>query len=160
MHLFFGSLSFKSSTIKRVWLRAIMWCMTFWEVSWKTCEWGQNTLGNLMLICGDNHWSWKLSKQIVEVSEGATYEEFWLVEDSNQKEHWVKCHRVKCCSVWVVKTSTSKDVTNIWGINLHDLLNVYSSQIRHFFVHFLTISTSRKQHNKKIQNKKGYQCRV
>ena len=38
MHLLFGSLLYKNSTLKRVWLGVVMGCVTFWEVSQKACE--------------------------------------------------------------------------------------------------------------------------
>jgi len=35
---------------------------TYWEVSWSTCEWGQNTLKRLLLVC-------KISWQCLKTSE-------------------------------------------------------------------------------------------
>lgn len=64
MHLFFGSLSLKNSIIKRAWLRVIIRWVTFWKVSRKTSEWGQNTLKSPVLVCGDNHWSWEQSSGV------------------------------------------------------------------------------------------------
>jgi len=46
MHLHFGSSFYKNSTVTRAWLGAILGWVTFWKVSQKLCEWGQNTEKN------------------------------------------------------------------------------------------------------------------
>ena len=57
MHILFSSSSLKNSTVKCVWLGAIMGWMTFWEVFQEACEWRQSTPKSLMLVYEDNQWS-------------------------------------------------------------------------------------------------------
>jgi len=52
MHLLFGSPFHKNSTFKRAWHETILGQVTFWEVTQKAREWGQNTLKKLVLVCG------------------------------------------------------------------------------------------------------------
>jgi len=56
MHLFFSYLSLKNFIVKRVSFGVVMRCVTFWKISWKMCEWGQNMLKSLVLICGVSYW--------------------------------------------------------------------------------------------------------
>lgn len=55
MRLLFGSLSLKTSKVKHDWHRVIVRWATFWEVSLKACECGQNKLKSLVLDCEDSH---------------------------------------------------------------------------------------------------------
>lgn len=51
-----------------------------------------------------------VSELIVDVSERATYKEFWSMEGFDQQGCWVKCYCVKCRSVCATKKLIIKDV--------------------------------------------------
>ena len=110
MHLLFGSLSLKNSTIKYVWFGAIMRWVFFWKVSQEACEWEQNMLKGLVLVyktVNDLESSQALqviSEMVVDVSKRLPIEDYdqWRVL-TNEKVEWivimlsvVECKSLRC----------------------------------------------------------------
>jgi hypothetical protein len=83
MHLLIGNPFHKNSIVKHAELGAILGWVTSWEVSRKACEWGQNTLKRLVLVCGISRQSWKQSRMLQVVSEHTSLNTMWFRDEPN-----------------------------------------------------------------------------